>query len=312
MRVSVPIAALATARSFLSRDVQELAIAAGLSEEERQKLRVGGLSQIPVAAVPLDTLISEVLDELQLREWDRRTCTLAVFTHSLELNPAQLSKISAYLSVLLPGLAVPPILITGRPCSVLHLGIEIAASYVQSKMAGTALVIGADAAPTLDDRFFFGSAMGDAAVGLVLGGTASVGELLAVRSTWQILASEGARSPQPDIERFRAQNPTAIRGVISETLADAGLDWSDLSAIVPHTPYRSIWDTIAALCRFPRERILDDGVERTGHLNSNDVLVHLVAALQDGRLRPGDIAALVSPGFGGTRGCTLIRCGHAG
>jgi 3-oxoacyl-[acyl-carrier-protein] synthase-3 len=172
---------------------------------------------------------------------------------------------------------------------------------------GTALLLGGDVATTHDDRFFFGSAMGDAAVGIVLGGAGVVGEVITTYATWHVLASRGAASDPEDIARFRSQNPTAIRATISGALQEAGLDWTDLTAIVPHTPYRQIWDTLAELCRFPRTRILDQDIAETGHLNSNDVVVHLAGALARGLLHSGDVAALVSPGFGGSRGCTLVR-----
>jgi 3-oxoacyl-[acyl-carrier-protein] synthase-3 len=131
--------------------------------------------------------------------------------------------------------------------------------------------------------------------------------VLAVRSATRIIATDGADSPPEAIARFRTQNPTAIRAAVTDTLRAAGLTWADLTAIVAHTPNRLIWDTVAGLCGFDRERIFDRDIARTGHLNSNDVVVHLATAVRTGLLAPGDVAALVSPGFGGTRGCTVIR-----
>jgi 3-oxoacyl-[acyl-carrier-protein] synthase-3 len=69
-----------------------------------------------------------------------------------------------------------------------------------------------------------------------------------------------------------------------------------------------IWDIVSELLRFPRSKIMTDYIEDTGHLNSNDSFVHYARAVTDSRLRPGDIALLVNPGFGGTRGCTALRC----
>ncbi len=309
MTVATPVGAVAAARSFEAKDVQRLAADVGLSDVHRQQLRDGGLMQVPVATASLVELIAEVLAELGRTGWQPESCASVVFTHSLELTEHQLVALDMMLRDALPGLARHPLAVTGRPCSVIHLGIELAASHHRLHPSATALVLGADLAPTTEDRFFFGSAMGDSAVGLVLGGEPTLGHLLAVRSTHHVIASDGAASPQEEIERFRAQNPTAIRATIMAALYDAGITLADLTAIVPHTPYRTIWDAVAALCRFPRERILDDGLPHTGHLNSNDVLVHFASVVRDDRLRAGDVVALVSPGFGGTRGCTIIRYG---
>ena len=314
MRASAPLAAVASATSFAQHSVQELAALAELSVAERETLHDNGLDEIPVAERDLPGLVLEVLDELAAQGVDRGRCDAVVVTHSLTLTEAELAELGALLRHELPGLVGPPVFLTGRPCSVLHLGIELAVRR-SARNLGPTLVLGGDLAPSVEDRFFFGSAMGDSAVGLVVGGTAGVdplAEVLACRSTWQVLAGDGARSDPADIDRFRAQNPTAIRATIETTLRDGGLDWDSLTAVVPHTPYRAIWDTVATLCRFPRERILDTDLAQTGHLNSNDVAVHFAGALRHGRLRPGDTAALVSPGFGGTRGCTLVRVGEVG
>jgi 3-oxoacyl-[acyl-carrier-protein] synthase III len=309
MAVATPVRAVAVASSFEAKDVQTLAADVGLPDVQRQQLRDGGLMQVPVATVNLIELVTEVLTELRTTGWRLESCTSVVFTYSLELTEHQLAALDTMLREALPSLARQPLAVTGRPCSIIHLGIELAASQYRLHPTATTLVLGADLAPTTEDRFFFGSAMGDSAVGLVLGGEPELGHLLAVRSTHHVIASDGAASPREEIERFRAQNPTAIRATIMAALDAADLTLADLTAIVPHTPYRAIWDTVAVLCRFPRNRILDEGLRHTGHLNSNDVLVHFASAVRDERLHAGDVVALVSPGFGGTRGCTIIRCG---
>lgn len=307
MSIEIPVRAVATARSFEANSVQILADQVGLSNSERQQLQDGGLVHIPVATVSLAELVAEVLSELTLTGWSPETCTSVIFTHSLELADDEIIALERMLRDWLPRLSRHPLVVTGRPCSIIHFGIEVAAKHQLLQPKSTVIVLGADVARTTDDRFFFGSAMGDSAVGLVLGDEPVFGHLLAVLSTHHVIAPNGTASSQEEIQRFRAQNPTAIRATITAALDSAGLRWDDLAAIVPHTPYRAIWDTIATLCRFPRARILDDELPHTGHLNSNDVLVHFAAAMRHGRLNAGDVAALVSPGFGGTRGCTLIR-----
>lgn len=310
MKTSVPLAAVATARSFDRRDVFALAAEAGLGPAERAAMRDNGLAAVPVATRGLPGLIAEVLRGLEESGWQPRTCSWAIFTHSLPMSEGDLDRVDRLLRAALPSLARRPLLLSGRPCSVIHGGIELASALCrEGRTRGTALVLGADIAASHEERFFFGSAMGDAATGLVLGGEPVFGWLLAARSFTHVVAVDGERSDPEQIARFRARNPAAIRAAIDDTLQEAGLSWADLTAIVPHTPNRLIWDTVAALSRFPRRRILDHGLPETGHLNSNDVLVHFESAARQGLFRKSDVIALVSPGFGGTRGCTLIRYG---
>jgi 3-oxoacyl-[acyl-carrier-protein] synthase-3 len=309
MSSPAPLTAVAAAGSVENRDVQELALQAGLAAADRATLSANGLASVPVATACLPELVAEVLAGLGQAGWRAETCGAAVFTHSLETSAAELEQVDRILREALPALARAPLLLAGRPCSIIHCGIELALGLCEPGRGRTALVLGADVAPAHGERFFFGSAMGDAAVGLALGGAPVLGHVLVARSFTNVIAPNGEDSAPEQIARFRAQNPTAIRTAISATLEAAGLAWSGLAAIVPHTPNRLIWDTVAELCKFPRHRILDQGRTMTGHLNSNDVLVHFAAAARNGLLHPGDVAALVSPGFGGTRGCTLIRCG---
>jgi 3-oxoacyl-[acyl-carrier-protein] synthase III len=301
MTSHVPLRAIATASSTMSYNVADLASDVGLSDTERTTLADGGLFNVQVAQVDLVALVAEVIDALDVAQ-----CRDVVFTHSLELEDAVVERLIKSLVAALPSLRRAPLLLTGRPCSVIHLGLEVAMRRYR-RGDGEVLVLGGDVAPKHEDRFFFNSVMGDAAIGLLLGAPPEFGELLATHSTWHVLAADGVASAPADIARFRAQNPTAIRATIAGALDAADVGWADLAAIVPHTPYRQIWDTVAELCRYPRDRVLDQNIAATGHLNSNDVVVHLNAAVRDGLLRPGDVAALVSPGFGGTRGCTLIR-----
>lgn len=304
MRTRAPIGAVASARNVDVRDVQELAVLVGLPAAERGLLRENGLVRIPVARGTAVDLVADVLAQFGAAGVPAAACDTVILAHSLELTPADRAGLDTLLEHSLPALARPPLIVGGRPCSVIHLGIELAARLRGNEC--TAVVLGVDVAPTHDARFFFGSAMGDAAVGLVLGGEPHFGSLLGVRSETHVVAALGAASSPADVTRFRAENPTAIRAILENTLADAGFGWEDLAAIIPHTPYGLIWDAVADLCRYPRERILDGQRSETGHLNSNDVLHHLATATQSGDIAHGDIVALVSPGFGGTRGCALL------
>ena len=169
------------------------------------------------------------------------------------------------------------------------------------------LLLGADQAYSVKERIFFGSAMGDAAVAGFLSRGAMHNRVLASVSQCEVIAYEGEMSPQEDIARFRKLNPLYIRHAIETCLKKGGVELKDLAFMVPHTPYTMIWDTVAELLRFPRERILTNYLSETGHLNSNDSFVHYIRAVREELIHDGDLALLVNPAFGGTRGCTLLR-----
>jgi 3-oxoacyl-[acyl-carrier-protein] synthase-3 len=200
------------------------------------------------------------------------------------------------------------VVISGQPCAVLHSAIQLARIWLSGlPLEAAVLVIGVDVANHPEERFFFNSAMGDAAIAGVLTQTATNHLILASITETHVMACSGEFSEGVAISRFRAENPTAIRTVIEHCIAVAGVELDKIVLIVPHTPNNSLWTAVAELLRFPRERILTDYIGETGHMNSNDSFVHFLRAIHEHRLVGGDLALLVNPGFGGTRSCTLLQ-----
>jgi 3-oxoacyl-[acyl-carrier-protein] synthase-3 len=202
---------------------------------------------------------------------------------------------------------IPKLAVSGQPCSVIHFVVQLAGAWLEAVPEGDVLVLGVDKARSAEERVFFGSTMGDAAIAMLITRRAARHRVMACISQTYSLTFAGENSPPEDIARFRQENPHRIRMAVQQALAEAGMQLGDVSYIIPHTPYTLIWDVTAELLRFPRERILTDYLSETGHLNSNDVFVHFERALREGKISSGQIVVLISPGFGGTRGCTIIR-----
>lgn len=281
-----------------SMTIDDLVIAAGESLDLLAPMRAGGLRSVPVAS-SLEELVEGVLKMLP----SRAAPIACFFAHSLAHQGEASIALRRHFS------NSPVIDIGGQPCAILHFAIHAASRWLQRNGSASdeVLVVGADHAQKPTDRLFFNSAMGDAAVALLLGHVDHQLALLATRIETNLIACEGTKSDPEAISKFRAANSNAIRAAITECARQAGLRIDDVAFLFPHTPYTTIWDAVAQLLRYPRERIVTEGVSRTGHLNSNDSFVHLSEALRSGRLRPGDIVMAVNPGFGGTRGCTLLR-----
>ena len=149
--------------------------------------------------------------------------------------------------------------------------------------------------------------MGDAAIAGVLVKNTDHHVILASITDTYVRAFSGELSPTEAIAGFRAANPNAIRKSAESCLSAAGVQLNDLKWLVPHTPNTPLWTAVAELMRLPQERILTDYIGETGHLNSNDSFAHYLRAIEEGKLAKGDLALLVNPGFGGSRGCTIMR-----
>jgi 3-oxoacyl-[acyl-carrier-protein] synthase-3 len=200
------------------------------------------------------------------------------------------------------------IAVSGQPCAILHGAIGLAVDWLKTLDESAALlVVGADVANHDGERCFFNSIMGDSAVAGLLTSASQRHRVLATYVETNIIAPGGELSEVDLIAKFRVHNAQYICAAIEACLAKAGLLIGDISLIAPHTPNRQIWDLVSELIRFPRERILTEYLEQSGHLNSNDSLAHYIRAVGDGRICQGERVLLVNPGFGGTRGCTLLQ-----
>ena len=291
-------------------DVKSLVLQAGFGMEMVERLRSGGLQRIPVSdEKPLPHLVKGAIERLSKVVPDLSVRTQGIiFAHSIPiLAPAEIP----FLDLCLDHFAfeaIPRVAVEGQPCAILHFAVQLASYWLNEIHDNCGIIlIGADKAYSAKERIFFGSAMGDVAVAGFITREAKRNRVLASVSESEIIAYSGEDSPKQDIERFRKLNPLYIRHAIETCLQQGNSRLDELKFIIPHTPYTMIWDTIAVLLQFPRERIITDYLSETGHLNSNDSFVHYIRAVNEGRIQNGDLVMLVNPGFGGTRGCTLIQ-----
>ena len=290
--------------------VESIALEAGFDDDMINRLRLGGLCKIPVGdKTPLSTLVNKVAHKLNIlvENLSDRT-SLVIFAHSV---PIIFPEKVPFLNLSLNGLSlghIPKIAISGQPCAIMHMAVQIAGHYLNSVSEDKGvLLIGADRAYSAKERIFFGSAMGDLAVAGLIIRNPHHNHVLASLSECEIIACDGEDLPPEDIAHFRQLNPLFIRHAIENSLLKAGVSLTDLKYIIPHTPYKMIWDTVSEILRYPREKILTDFIGETGHLNSNDSFIHYIRAVDEGLIQSGDIVLLVNPAFGGTRGCTVIR-----
>jgi len=291
------------------RYIQHLAREAELSNEDINILTENGLSMLPLCEQNPDVLLKNELKKLLSSKAgiDARI-KLVLFLHSI---PGMILKSPTFIENLLidtPFKKVPVIPISGQPCSVFHYGIQLAQHCLSWMDRDSAvMVIGMDIAHKIKDRFFFGSAMGDSIITGCISSLNIEHEILGNFTDTHIIATNGEDSPSEDIAKFRAANPTFIRNAAESCLDIAGFDLADIDWIVPHTPYKKISQIIGDMLGFPKEKIIMDYLHNTGHLNSNDSFCHYKRACKEGKIGIEQKALLVNPGFGGTRGVTILQ-----
>lgn len=200
---------------------------------------------------------------------------------------------------------VPVIYLSGMPCAVTHMAVKIAVSQLEIGKYNRILIVGADKAYSIRERSFFGTVMGDMVLGMMLERGAGPYEILASNIDTVLYAAEGENSNPEQISKYRNTLPLLLRDAYMSCLSQCELETVDF--IAPHTSSREIWDVFAEMIHIDRTRILDENIVNTGHFNSNDSFYHYFTHCENDTINHGQIAMLINPGFGGPRGCTVLR-----
>jgi len=202
-------------------------------------------------------------------------------------------------------LGAPVIWLSGLPCSITHMAIKIAVAQIENRKYSRVLIFGADKAYSDRERRFFGTVMGDAVVGMMLENREGLHEVAACQLDTVLIASEGEASDPQLIQKYRDTLPLLLRDAYKRCLLKC--DRKSVDYIAPHTPNRKVWDVFAKMADIDRCSILDEDIVQTGHLNSNDSFYHYFTHCEKGIILSGQTTMLINPGFGGTRGCTILR-----
>jgi len=259
-----------------------------ISNEILQNMKRGGLEYIPISKRDNIFLLQELLEN-----FDLYTIGGVIIAQSVPFK----------LDIDFP---FPKTTISGQPCAITHLAIDLATQWCKD-IKKDILIIGIDKNLSINKRLYFNSAMGDIVIIGVISQKNIIHKILSIYSDSYIFADEGEFSEEKDILNFREHNPLLIRENIFNNLQKANLSLEDIKYIFPHTPYLQIWDIMAKVLRYPREKIWTKYINRTGHLNSNDSFFHYLKAIEENIVKKGDIVLLINNGFGGSRGSTIIK-----
>jgi len=97
-----------------------------------------------------------------------------------------------------------------------------------------------------------------------------------------------------------------IAEAIDEALEMAGLEPSDIDWFVPHQANKRILDGAARRLKLPPDRIVVT-IDKHANTSAASIPLALNVAVQDGRIKPGDLVLIEAMGGGFTWGALLVR-----
>jgi 3-oxoacyl-[acyl-carrier-protein] synthase-3 len=212
-------------------------------------------------------------------------------------------------------------------CTGFIYAVDMAANKIQTGTINTAVVIGAETLSRVTDWSDRGTCIlfGDGAGAVVLQGSDSPGGVLSsvLRSDgsgWDMLTlptvnsrdtylQDGIHEPHriymdgKGVFRFATR---VLGDSIREALEPLGLRPEDLALVIPHQANQRIIDHAAKSLKIPDDRVYTN-IARYGNTSAATIPIALAEVMEQDRLRPGDLLALVGFGGGLTWGAMIIQ-----
>jgi len=205
-------------------------------------------------------------------------------------------------------------------CSGFLYALSVADSMIRGGGANSALVIGAETFSRIldwEDRTTC-VLFGDGAGAVVLKAEDGSRGVLATRLHAdgrhnQLLYVDGGPSTTQTVGKLRMRGQEVFRhavtnlaDVLTEVMAAAGLELSDIDWVVPHQANRRILDATARKLGLAAERVIVT-VDEHANTSAASVPLALDRAVRDGRIKRGDILVLEAMGGGFTWGAAAVR-----
>jgi 3-oxoacyl-[acyl-carrier-protein] synthase-3 len=211
-------------------------------------------------------------------------------------------------------------------CSGFLYALQVADSMIRAGSARRALVIGSETFSRIldwEDRTTC-VLFGDGAGAIVLEGQenndsgAEGRGILATRLHAdgrhnELLYVDGGPSTTGTVGKVRMKGREVFRhavvnlaGVMTETLAACGLSAEDVDWVVPHQANARILDATARKLGLSPEKVVVT-VDQHANTSAASVPLALDAAVQDGRIKRGDLIVLEAMGGGFTWGAAVVR-----
>ena len=213
-------------------------------------------------------------------------------------------------------------------CAGFSYGLATASAFVESGMADTVLLIGAEVySRILDftDRqtcVLFGDGAGSTVIqasdrpgieGTVLGADGTAAEILLVPAggsrepaSAETVAASRHRIQMPNGREVFKRAVTEMAASCREVLEKNGHSPDDVDLLIPHQANARIMVAVAERLGIPLERAVVD-VAEVGNTSAASIPIALDRAYRAGRIHEGDLVLFTSFGAGLTWGATAIR-----
>ncbi len=205
-------------------------------------------------------------------------------------------------------------------CTGFLYALSVADSMLRAGNAKKALVIGAETFSRILDWEDRATCVlfGDGAGALVLSAEEGERGVLATKLHADgrhndLLFVDGGPSTTGTVGKLRMKGREVFRhavvnlaDVLTEVLTDAGFTAADVDWVVPHQANARILDATAKKLGLPSEKVVVT-VDRHANTSAASVPLALDAAVQDGRIKRGDLVILEAMGGGFTWGAAALR-----
>ncbi len=187
-------------------------------------------------------------------------------------------------------------------CLGLMASVALAKDFLlSSESASRAVCVSADVLPAGCRREMIYNVISDGACAVLLEKECGRNRILAYRQV-----TKGYYWNSIKNEITAAYFPTA-RNIVRDTLADANLDSSDISCILPHNVSLRSWEILLGLIQIGREKLFAENIAKMAHVIAADNWINLRDAAETGRLHHGDKLLLFTFGFGANWACMVLE-----
>jgi 3-oxoacyl-[acyl-carrier-protein] synthase III len=214
-------------------------------------------------------------------------------------------------------------------CSGFLYALSVANAYIRSGLARKVIVVGADKMSSITDPTDRNTAIlfGDAAAAVLLEPSAEYGILDEIMYTdgsgkdYLYMLGGGSRNPASleTIEKKmhfiyqegRSVFKFAVKGMeeVSKKILDQnGLSGSDLALFIPHQANKRIIDATAERLQLKSEQVLIN-IDKYANTTAATIPLGICEAVENNKLKSGDLLLLSAFGAGFTWGATLLKWG---
>jgi 3-oxoacyl-[acyl-carrier-protein] synthase III len=200
--------------------------------------------------------------------------------------------------------------IWGQTCASITTAIRVARDMIWAGSAESVMVVGADSLIGTKRREVEGiTLMGDGGSAMIMKKDCATNRLVGVANhdEGSFYQYRGEIGQEGDGERYTMLYFIVTLRIVQKALKGAKLKLDDISVIIPHNINTSSWEMVLSMLNCDERKLYGENICRRGHAFGSDVVVNMVDAIREGRLREGEYALLLTAGMGACWGSIIIQ-----